>query len=176
MAAGRLALHPSTRSTETPRHMVFTPWHQVAIMRRVWPGFCSIRATDETATWQGNLHPLSQSYTIEVTIWCSNGRRPHVTVIDPLLRSRPGLPIEAIPHHYSNPQFPTRPILCLYDPKELRWHCGFPAANTLIPWTVDWLACYEGWLATGEWTGGGRHPPRHDRPKPDREDRGGRRI
>ena len=28
---------------------------------------------------------------------------------------------------------------------------------TIVPWTIDWLACYEGWLATGEWAGGGIH-------------------
>ena len=31
-------------------------------------------------------------------------------------------------------------------------------ADTTIPWAIDWLACYEGWLATGEWAGGGVHP------------------
>jgi len=30
-------------------------------------------------------------------------------------------------------------------------------ALTTVPWAADWLACYEGWLATGRWHGGGRH-------------------
>ena len=30
-------------------------------------------------------------------------------------------------------------------------------ANTIIPWTVEWLYYYELWLATGEWLGGGEH-------------------
>ena len=139
--------------------MAYTPWHQSAGMRHGWPNFRSIRISNSSATWRGDLRPLSQSYRVEVTIWRSSARQPHVTVIDPILRTRPGSPVEAIPHHYANPRCPTRPLLCLYDPAEFLWHCGFPAAATIIPWTVDWLACYEGWLATGEWTGGGRHPP-----------------
>ena len=140
--------------------MAFTPWHQSAAMRQAWPRFRPIRISNNSVTWQGNLRPLSQEYTVEVTIWCGGGRRPNVTVIDPILRSRSGLSLEEIPHHYANPQCPTKPILCLYDPAEFQWHCGFPAAITIIPWTIDWLVCYEGWLATGEWTGGGRHPSR----------------
>lgn len=143
--------------------MVFTPWHQVAVMRQAWPGFRATRIVNRTATWRGSLRPLSQSYSVEITIWCANGRQPEVTVLDPILRARPGLPISAIPHHYANSRCPARPLLCLYDPKELRWHCGLPAAYTLLPWTVDWLVCYEGWLATGEWTGGGRHPTQEHR-------------
>ena len=50
------------------------------------------------------------------------------------------------------------PFLCLYDPDAGEWHPGMSIARTIIPWTIDWLACYEGWLATGEWTGGGHHP------------------
>ena len=34
---------------------------------------------------------------------------------------------------------------------------AYTVARIIVPWTIDWLACYEGWLATGEWTGGGRH-------------------
>ena len=30
-------------------------------------------------------------------------------------------------------------------------------ASTTVPWALDWLACYELWLMTGRWTGGGRH-------------------
>ena len=30
-------------------------------------------------------------------------------------------------------------------------------ASTTVLWALDWLACYELWLMTGRWTGGGRH-------------------
>jgi hypothetical protein len=32
-----------------------------------------------------------------------------------------------------------------------------PIAETIAPWAMDWIACYELWLMTGVWTGGGRH-------------------
>lgn len=28
-------------------------------------------------------------------------------------------------------------------------------ANTIVPWTSEWLFYYEIWLATGQWHGGG---------------------
>ncbi len=40
-----------------------------------------------------------------------------------------------------------------YDPREAEWGPGHSIAETIIPWAVSWLACYEGWRATGEWTG-----------------------
>jgi hypothetical protein len=33
-------------------------------------------------------------------------------------------------------------------------------ADTIVPWTAEWLVHYEIWLMTGEWYGGGDWPPR----------------
>ncbi|ADJ23865.1 hypothetical protein Hden_2064 [Hyphomicrobium denitrificans ATCC 51888] len=30
-------------------------------------------------------------------------------------------------------------------------------SETTVKWTIDWLACYDGWRATGKWAGSGRH-------------------
>jgi hypothetical protein len=30
-------------------------------------------------------------------------------------------------------------------------------AETTLPWACDWIVCYEFWLITGVWRGGGRH-------------------
>jgi hypothetical protein len=49
--------------------------------------------------------------------------------------------------------------LCLFDAEANEWTPFHMIAETTIPWTLDWLACYEGWRATGAWTGGGRHVP-----------------
>ena len=81
-----------------------------------------------------------------------------VIVVNPLLRLRARNQGDPIPHHYLNRVDPHRPILCLYDPDAEEWCATDLVAETIIPWTVDWLACYEGWLATGRWAGGGRHP------------------
>ena len=84
---------------------------------------------------------------------------PSVLVTDPVLRRRSQSPEEAIPHIYLNPEPRLRdfPFLCLYHPPSEEWHGGKAAAKTIIPWTIEWLVCYEGWLATGQWTGGGIH-------------------
>lgn len=37
-------------------------------------------------------------------------------------------------------------------------------ADTIIPWTLDWLMHYEFWLATGKWRGGGvEHGDQHQK-------------
>ena len=49
---------------------------------------------------------------------------------------------------------PEQPVLCLYDPLKREWRPVDAISDTIVPWTIDWLACYEVWLATGRWTGG----------------------
>ncbi len=78
---------------------------------------------------------------------------PFVMVTQPLLRHRDECPEEPIPHLYFNRSCPEKPFLCLYDPGASEWHSGVAIAASIVPWTIDWLACYEGWLATGQWTG-----------------------
>ncbi|WP_296710981.1 hypothetical protein [Rhodoblastus sp.] len=82
-------------------------------------------------------------------------QQPQVRVAQPLLKKMPRSAEGALPHVYWDD--PDRPMLCLFDAEAGQWSpCDLLAATT-VPWTVDWLACYEGWRATGEWTGGGRH-------------------
>jgi hypothetical protein len=47
--------------------------------------------------------------------------------------------------------------LCLCYPEE--WQPTMLIARTILPWTVEWLAHYEIWRATGHWTGGGHLEP-----------------
>lgn len=127
--------------------------------------FKVLRRTCWYVLWEGSLRPLSQTYTVQVLLLGrKEGRKgnlrqslPIVTVVNPLLHKRSDHPSGPIPHHYPNSRNPKLPFLCLYDPATREWHPGLAVARTIIPWTIDWLACYEGWLATGEWTGGGRH-------------------
>lgn len=81
-----------------------------------------------------------------------------VQVIDPIIGLDPRGTGEWPPHIYVNNNNPSLPHLCLYDPAETRWTPEYYIAETIIPWTVDWLFFFEGWLATGKWEGGGRHP------------------
>lgn len=144
--------------------MILSTWKQAEFMRRAQPSFKVLHRTHWRILWEGPLRPLSQTYTVRVLLQRDQNRNksnpariPQVTVINPLLRRRSEDPSEPIPHHYQNPEDPELPLLCLYDPDIQEWHPGLPVARTIIPWTIDWLACYEGWLATGKWTGGGRH-------------------
>jgi len=133
-------------------------------MRKSWPTFKVLERTRWRVLWEGALRPLCQTYTVHVLLEreknCNKSDIPpipQVTVIHPLLRRRSKDPDAPIPHHYPNQRRPELPILCLYDPAAKEWDSDRSVALTIIPWTIDWLACYEGWLATGEWTGGGRH-------------------
>ena len=147
--------------------VILSIWKQVEVMRRKWPMFRVLRRTRWSVLWEGPLRPLSQTYTVQLALQRDQNRNkatlsqtlPRVTVVNPLLRRRPENPADPIPHHYPNQSQPELPFLCLFDPVDREWHPGRAVAWTIIPWTIDWLACYEGWLATGEWTGGGRHGP-----------------
>jgi hypothetical protein len=75
---------------------------------------------------------------------------PHVTLVDPPLQGRDG---RKPPHLYKGD------FLCLYLPNSGEWNGQMFLARTIIPWTSEWLLHYEIWLATGEWHGGGIHPP-----------------
>lgn len=145
--------------------MSLTIWKQVELVQQRWPDFRVINRTGRLVRWEGRLQPLSQIYTVQIAFYRERKKGsverslfPYVTVIDPPLRRRIEKPEEPIPHHYQNRNCPERPFLCLYDPSTREWHPRKSIAHTIVPWTIDWLACYEGWLATGEWTGGGRHP------------------
>ena len=144
--------------------MILSTWTQAELMRRNWPTFKVIQRTRWLVLWEGSLRPLSQTYTVQVLLQREKSynksdtpRVPQVTVISPLLHRRSEDPSDPIPHHYQNPNHPELPFLCLYDPDTREWHPGLAVAWTILPWTIDWLACYEGWLATGKWVGGGRH-------------------
>ena len=134
-------------------------------MRQRYPNFRVIERTSRYVRWEGQLRPLSKMYTVQVD-YCRENKKgsaegprfPQVTVLSPLLRRRDEKSEEPIPHHYPNRDCPEQPILCLYDPAAREWRPRQSIAHTIIPWTIDWLACYEGWLATGKWMGGGRHP------------------
>jgi hypothetical protein len=52
--------------------------------------------------------------------------------------------------------------LCLFDPQTAEWSPGAAIADTIVPWTYEWLFYFEEWLVSDEWKGGGRHPEVRD--------------
>lgn len=76
------------------------------------------------------------------------GITPKVRVLDPIPVPRPGT--TKLPHVYAGN------VLCLYTYENGDYHYARDyVADTIIPWTAEWLAHYEIWYATGEWHGGG---------------------
>lgn len=139
------------------RHL--SVWQQVQRVRHMYPNtFDVVRHTHDYVMWEGVVCPYAQEYRVQIVLDIT--RVPswiEVTVIEPMLRQRGSKPTDSIPHIYPNKTRPRLPFLCLFDPDAGEWGYHRSVACTIIPWTIDWLGCYEGWLATGEWTGGGRH-------------------
>lgn len=94
--------------------------------------------------------PLSRRYRLRIEYKVREA--PRVTVLAPgLAQLAEGRPL---PHVYR--QEP--PELCLYVPESQEWSPSRLIVATLVPWAFLWLLCFEHWLATDEWLGGGSHP------------------
>jgi hypothetical protein len=138
---------------------------QIAVMAKAWPRLAVTARDRGRALWRGPVTPLLQTYEIEIAyraplvIELLNVRRlqPRVRVLSPALRPRPGDPEGRLPHVYYAGDGPDDVILCLLDPDGREWSPVDALAETTVPWTIDWLAAYEAWRATGRWKATGRH-------------------
>lgn len=110
---------------------------QVFAMRALFPQF-KYRRERQRPTWTGTLQPTDKSPIYKVKITYPYPFSPRVWVIAPSIDPDN-------PHHYSDNS------LCLYYPKDRSWHPIKFVAETIVPWTTDWLALYEIWCLTGEW-------------------------
>jgi hypothetical protein len=135
-------------------------------MRRLWPQFEVIKRGNDYATWIGPLvgierpHKLAVEFGLPIDPATDQLFRcfPLVFVLSPPLQPNPKAEEEApLPHVYFNEHDIAMSPLCLFDPIKQEWSHNDFIARTTISWAADWLACYEGWLATGRWFGGGRH-------------------
>lgn len=125
---------------------------QQAAVKRRFPAFrpCFHGAT---VVWKGRLQPRPGSPVYTVSIRFRQAHPPEVRVLSPTTRSD-------APHMYIGG------LLCLYWPKDQNWNSRKFIADTIIPWTAQWLLYYELWLDTGEWLGEEsphRYPGRVDR-------------
>ena len=137
---------------------------QISLMALHWPGFDISHRGAASVRWHGRLIGLQQAY--DVTIFFAlpilgvplREQFPYVRVLEPRLVPNPLAPEEApLPHVYPDKDDLPNSILCLFDPDRNEWSHDDFIALTTVKWTADWLACYEGWRATGRWHGGGRH-------------------
>jgi hypothetical protein len=145
---------------------------QIARVRAVAPYMTLTGSCDWFAFWAGPLRPLQRTYSVTVGYlrrrWLGdmeleNAYEALVRLGAPELVATHPRTGEDVPHVYWDGRAPERSALCLYDPAADEWSSADFIADTILPWACDWLVCYEGWLATGVWSGGGRHPRRRGR-------------
>ncbi|WP_416044592.1 hypothetical protein ACMXKO_10175 [Clostridium tyrobutyricum] len=113
---------------------------QIYHVSRRFHGFKFYRNNDEEY-WLGKLTPTEKSNTYTVKINYLYKKVPKVYVIEPqILRNSP--------HIYPDKS------LCLYYPKDFSFDKKTSLiADTIIPWTAEWLYFYEIWMETGIWWG-----------------------
>lgn len=137
-------------------------------IQRLFPGFRLTGDLGLWAVWEGTLTPVRKAYKVRVTYFPRiffpdfQIANPRISVIvdDPVIGLDPRGTGELPPHIYPNVSRPEFPRLCLFDPATDEWDGEKLIAETILPWTARWLFFFEGWMATGEWFGGGRHPER----------------
>lgn len=110
------------------------------LVKRRFPGFdCRIKG--RKLVCRGKLKPTehSEAYRIEVsyTPWGT----PDVRILSPHIEPKREL------HFYDTGN------LCLYDWREQPWQDKWHLADTVIPWTAEWLLYYEIYVLTGKWIG-----------------------
>lgn len=138
-------------------------------MRRHFPGLKLILDLPWISIWEGELRPVSETYRVRVVdqrgfddgrIICA-ARWPSVRVISPALSRRSEAPDQSVPHLYGAHDNARGAELCLFYPTDREWREHMLMAESIVPWTVEWLFYYEMWHVTGEW--GGEEAP-HDPP------------
>ena len=138
---------------------------QISEMNRHYPLLICKQLGTRRCIWQGPIKPYRRSYIIKISYTepepAENKTllevQPMVQVTHPRLERHDDYDEGPIPHIYSNKIDPGLPFLCLFDPHINEWSAKDMIARTTVPWTERWLINYEFWLATGRWSGGGRH-------------------
>ncbi|MEN6348254.1 MAG: hypothetical protein ABFD08_02505 [Syntrophomonas sp.] len=111
-------------------------------MQKLFPGFIYYTSGIESGYWTGTLQPTPNSPEYKIKIVYSNNRRTSVFVEEPEL-------VHSAPHIY-----PQDKSLCLYYPPDGSFNSRTSyIADTIIPWTAEWLYWYEEWLRSGIWWG-----------------------
>lgn len=112
----------------------FQDWH----IRNKFPSFKLIQEESYTY-WIGYLQPTNRSPRYQVRIEY-DPYVPKVFILEPEL-------LAFAPHRYPDQS------LCLYHPNDKSFDGRAKIADTIIPWTSEWLYFYEAWLEDGIWWG-----------------------
>jgi hypothetical protein len=123
---------------------------QAGRLRSVFPA-STIRFSQNELTWESTIVPTPLSGIYEVKLHYVRGENPNVYIVSPKLTLYPGE--SKLPHVYDT----KKQWLCLYYRKAKEWNSGMHIADTVVPWSCEWLCHYELWVCTGTWHGGGIH-------------------
>jgi hypothetical protein len=97
-------------------------------------------------TWEASLTPTVLSRTYPLRLDYRTGHHPAVRILKGVNLRQGEIP----PHMYSDSR------LCLYE--ESQWNSSMFLAETVVPWTSEWLAHYELWSVDGVWYADGKPP------------------
>jgi hypothetical protein len=129
-------------------------------MRRRFPSIKLVLDLPWVSIWEGELRPLSAAYGVRIVDHRGaddgrvefSGRWPSVRVLTPLAR-REEASQETVPHIYGSHDDPRGADLCLFHPASRDWTDDMLLAESIVPWTAEWLFYYEMWHVTGVWGG-----------------------
>ena len=130
---------------QTPVPSAMKQW---SVLKKAFP-FSTGGVRKNRLDWRTELQPSPLSDCYRIRLLYSLEKSPKVFVEEPELQKRDG---SGPPHRYRDGS------LCLYLPSANEWTRHMYLAETILPWTSEWLLHYEIWLGTGEWCGGGFHP------------------
>lgn len=127
---------PGKRSADTASLSLA---QQMVAMQRLFPSFV-LSHRGRGPVWRGELQPQENSPRYRVRIEWHTPKAPRVFV-------DPSQVPDQTPHRYANG------CLCLYYPKDRSWTAEVLIAESIVPWTAQWLAFYELWVITKKWFG-----------------------
>ncbi len=110
------------------------------VIRERFP-FLHTRMTGTRLVCRGRIQPTDASPVYRIEVVYEPWSAPDVRILEPEIKP------EAKLHFYRSG------TLCLYDWREQPWQRRWRLADTVIPWTAEWLVFYEMYLLTGVWGG-----------------------
>jgi hypothetical protein len=131
-----MANFPTSNNSEKYRKSIC----EELLIKKRFPSFdCRIRG--RKLICRGKLKPTENSTEYRIEVSYEPWGNPDVRILNPKIKPEKDL------HFYKTGN------LCLYDWREQPWQDKWHLADTIIPWTAEWLMYYEIYLLTGKWLG-----------------------